>query len=788
MNNLSYGNFSSDGKEYIITRPDTPSPWINYLSNSNYCAMISNTGGGYSFHIDPRDRRILRYRYNNVPMDRPGRYLYIRDNQTENFWSPTWQPVLTNLDEYKCRHGLGYTIIESQYQGIKTKITYFVPLTNDLEVWMITLQNDTSQQRDLSLFTYAEFCLWRALGDQNDLQYIQNVAVASFDDNTIFYSLFDRGTGYAFFSSSSSISSYDCDREAFIGPYHSEANPLRIEKGECSNSQALGGNPIAATCSDLKLKPQEEKIVIYVLGVVTEKNDAKELIQKYTKQQTIELELQALRASWNNFLEVLKVDTPDENFNLMLNVWNPYQCRTTFDWSRYVSFYETGIGRGMGFRDSNQDAMAMGYVLPTRVKQRLIDLAQNQFESGKVYHVFFPLTGAGTFPEYANKERLFFSDDHLWMILAISEYIKETGDMSILEEEIKFVEGSKASFYEHLIRAVEFTQNNLGDHKLPLIGTADWNDTLSLPGPNNASESVWVGMQFYKALLSLIEIAERYNQKTDSVRFKKKAQLLREHINKVAWDGNWYIRAFTDNGKQIGSVKCNEGQIFLNTQTWAIISGIAPEIRAFQCMDAVREYLNTDHGILLFTPSYTKFDPELGGITTFTPGLKENASIFCHTNPWAIIAECILGRGDFAYEYWQKIAPTTKNLNAKIHYAEPYVYSQMIAGKDHPKFGMAKNSWLTGTAAWSLKAATEWILGIRATFDGLVVDPCIPKIWRSFQLDRRFRNTYYKIKVDNSRHVSKGIKEVNVDNKIVENQLIPAFKDNKAHQVNVVMG
>ncbi|MFX0211469.1 MAG: GH36-type glycosyl hydrolase domain-containing protein, partial [Candidatus Hodarchaeota archaeon] len=447
---MNYGNFSSDGKEYVITRPDTPTPWINYLSNSNYCAMISNTAGGYSFHIDPRDRRILRYRYNNVPMDRPGRYLYIRDNHTSEYWSPTWQPVLRNLDEYKCRHGLGYTIIESLYQGIKAKITYFVPLDNDLEVWIFTLKNTITKPKEISVFSYAEFCLWRALGDQNDLQYIQNVALTSFANNTIYYSLFDRSTRYAFFSSSHQINNYDCDREAFIGPYHSESNPIRVEKGKCSNSQALGGNPVAATCTDVILNPEEEKIIIYVLGVIDEKNNSKELIQKYTDQKEVNSELQKLSTSWDAYLDTFKINTPDKNFNLVLNVWNPYQCRTTFDWSRYVSFYETGIGRGMGFRDSSQDAMAIGYVYPKRVRQRLLDLAQNQFEEGKVYHVFFPLSGKGTFPEYANKERLFFSDDHLWMILAVSDYIKETGDMSILDENVKFVEGSNGSLYNHL--------------------------------------------------------------------------------------------------------------------------------------------------------------------------------------------------------------------------------------------------------------------------------------------------------------------------------------------------
>ncbi|MFX0016254.1 MAG: GH36-type glycosyl hydrolase domain-containing protein [Promethearchaeota archaeon] len=785
---MSYGNFSSDEKEYVITKPDTPTPWINYLSNSNYCAMISNTGGGYSFHIDPRDRRILRYRYNNIPMDRPGRYIYIRDNQTSEFWSPTWQPILMNLDEYQCRHGLGYTIIKSRYKGVNTKITYFVPLTDDLEIWMFTIKNNTDGHKDFSIFSYAEFCLWRALGDQNDLQYIQNVAVANYDENGIFYSLFDLSTKFAFFASNSNITGYDCDREAFVGPYHSEANPIRVEKGKCSNSHALGGNPIAATSSDITLIPQEEKTIIYLLGVAKEKKEGKELIRKYSSQEMVHIEFQKLKTYWKNYLEAFQANTPDKNFNLMLNVWNPYQCKITFDWSRYVSFYETGIGRGMGFRDSNQDAMAIAHVLPKRVRMRLLDLTQNQFESGKVYHVFFPLTRKGSFPEYINKDRLFFSDDHLWLILAVSDYIKESGDMSILDEEIPYIEGSMASVYDHLKQALVFTQNNLGNHKLPLIGTADWNDTLSLPGPNNASESVWVGMQFHKALLSMSEIAERYNQIDDAISFRRTSQRLKDNINKVAWDGRWYIRAFTDTGEPVGSAKCEEGQIFLNSQTWAIISGIASNDRAHLAMDAVREYLNTDYGIKLFTPGYTRFYPKLGGITTFPPGLKENASIFCHTNPWAIIAESILGRADFAYEYWQKIAPTTKNNISHIHFTEPYVYSQMITSPDHPKFGMAKNSWLTGTAAWSLKAALEWILGIRPTFDNLIVDPCIPKEWKNFKLSRRFRNTSYKIEVINPKMVSKGIKEIKVDKKTIENQQIPAFGDNKIHNVSVLMG
>ncbi|MFX1282997.1 MAG: GH36-type glycosyl hydrolase domain-containing protein [Promethearchaeota archaeon] len=785
---MKYGYFSQDTKEYVITRPDTPTPWINYLSNSQYCAMVSNTGGGYSFHIDPRDRRLLRYRYNNLPMDRPGRYIYIRDNETSQYWSPTWQPVPRDLDSYECRHGLGYTKVKSSFMGIESEIIYFVPLKENLEIWMLSLKNTRSERKNLSIFSYAEFCLWRALGDQNDLQYIQNVAEAKFKDGIIYYSFFDRSTGYAFFSSNGDISSYDCDREVFIGQYRSEINPLGVERGSCFNSQAFGGNPIAATCNALTIDPHEERNIIFILGVSNEEAEAKEYVQKYIDQLKVQSALKKLANSWINHLEALVVDTPDNELNLMVNIWNPYQCKVTFDWSRYVSLYETGIGRGMGFRDCSQDAMAINYVLPKKVRQRLLDLAKNQFESGKVYHLYFPLSGKGAFPEYTKKSMKFFSDDHLWLILAVSEYIKETGDISILDEEISFIEGSNASLYDHLKRAIEFTQNNMGKHGMPLIGTADWNDPFSLPGPNNAGESVWVAMQFHKALLDLAALTKEYENEQDSRTFNNLASEIRNHVNEVAWDGEWYIRAFTDVGEPVGSSKCKEGKIFLNTQTWAIISDVATKDRAYQCLDSVKKHLDTEYGVMLLAPPFTEYYPELGGITTFSPGLKENASIFCHTNPWLIIAECKLGRGGRAYEYYKKIAPPTKNRMGEIHKAEPYVYSQMIAGKNHPKFGLAKNSWLTGTAAWSMKVVMESILGIQPTFHGLKVDPCIPNEWTNFRVIRRFRDATYDIKVENPNHVSKGVKKVNIGKKTLESNQLSILEVGKKHTINIEMG
>jgi cellobiose phosphorylase len=785
---VSYGYFSRDNKEYVVVKPNTPTSWINYLSNNAYCAIISNTGGGYSFHIDPLYRRILRYRYNNLPADRPGRYIYIRDNKTGKYWSPTWQPVLGKLDAYKCRHGLGYTKIESSNSGVEAEVTYFVPVDDNLEVWMLTLKNASSEKKGLSVFSYAEFCLWQAFNDLTDLQCSQGLGVASYESDAIFYSFFDLSTGYAFFASTGTVTGYDCDREVFIGSYRSESDPVAVEKGKCTNSQAKGGNPIAATSNALELGPGEAETLIFVLGVAKRKIDAKNLIQKYRRKSDVDAELQKLKEHWNTYLINFNVDTPDEEFNTMINVWNQYQCKTTFDWSRYVSFYETGIGRGMGFRDSNQDTLGVVHVLPKKVRQRILDLAKNQFEDGHVYHLYFPLTGEGGWPPYAKEQMKFFSDDHLWLILSTCEYIKETGDLTILNEDIKFVEGSKASLYEHLKGSIEFTLNHMGKHDLPLLGTADWNDPQSLPGPNNAAESVWAAMLFHKVLLELTNLCKEYKGGKDAKAFAAIADKVKSHVNETAWDGNWYVRAYDDSGNPVGSSKCKEGKIYVNTQSWAVISQIASKERGLACMNSVKKHLDTEYGIMLLAPAYSRYHPEIGALTSYVPGLKENASVWSHANAWAILAECILGRGDQAYAYYRKLAPPTKNKIGEIHKAEPYVYAQTIAGKDHPNFGTARQSWLTGTAAWMFKVATNWILGMRPEYHGLLVDPCIPKEWTKFKITRRFRNCIYEIGVRNPDHISKGIKNITVDGKKSKSNLIDCFADGKRHTALVTMG
>ena len=789
MVDLEYGHFTTDHREYVITRPDTPTPWINYLGNSEYCAMISNTGGGYSFHIDPRNRRITRYRYNNMPMDRPGRYVYIRDSVTGEYWSPTWQPTLAKLDKYECRHGLGYTKISSSFSGIESEVSYFVPVGSNLEIWTLTLKNTSSQKREFKVFSYSEFCLWDATRDQNDLQSIQFVGISRFNkDNCILYHLFDESTGYAFFASNVKIESFDCNRDDFIGRYRDESHPEAIEVGECFRSEAIGGNPIAATCSSIDLKPAESRTIIYVLGVAQDRSDVKGLVQRFTNAENVGAEFRKLREHWDSYLGGLRVETQDSDFDAMVNVWNQYQCRTTFDWSRYVSFYETGIGRGMGYRDCCQDILGVVHAFPKRVRQRIIDLAKVQFNSGRVYHIYFPLTGEGGFPYYVKNDMPFFSDDHLWLIIAVNDYVKETGDFSILGEHVRFVDGPAASIYKHMQQSISFAQSKMGNHHLPLLGTADWNDPLSIPGPNNAAESVFAAMLFHKALVDLAELSEGFGMGKEAKEYSDIAKKIRDHLNEVAWDGDWYLRAFDDSGGPVGSKTCEEGRIYLNTQSWSVLSGTAIDDRGQRSMDSAREHLDTKRGLALLAPTYSRYRREIGALSSYPPGLKENGSIWSHANAWAIVAECMLGRGDQAYDYYKKLAPPSKNHIAEIQKSEPYVYAQTIAGAGHPLFGEARQSWLTGTAAWMLKAATNWILGVRPQYNGLLVDPCVPSSWKSFRMARQFRGATYNLTFTNPKGVSKGIESIQVDDKPFEGNLLPAFSDGKTHKIAITMG
>ncbi|MDD5495880.1 MAG: glycosyl transferase [Candidatus Omnitrophica bacterium] len=790
---MKYGHLDNKNKEFVITRPDTPTPWINYLGCDEYCALMSNTAGGYSFHRDPKDRRITRFRYNNVPVDRPGRYIYLRDEVSGDYWSATWQPVIKDQRpktkdqkyEYECRHGMGYTIIKSKYSGISTEAAYFVPIGENIEFWALKVKNDSRKARRIKLFTYIEFCLWHADMDMTDFQYTLNIASAVNDGNLIFhqtgYAPKSGKYGLAYFGCNKKISGYDCDREAFIGPYRSESDPIAVERGKNFNSMASGGNPIASVSLTLSLKPGQTKDAVFMLGVAETKEEAKKIYKRYADEKDVYQKLYELKDYWNAYLSRYQAETPDKDVNSMVNIWNQYQCRTTFNWSRSASYYEAGIGRGMGFRDSNQDTLGVIHAIQDRVKTRIMELASNQFKNGSSHHKFFPLTKTG--------EKGGYSDDPLWLILSSSTYMKETGDIAFMHELVKYVDGEAEPMYIHLKRAIDFVLSEKGPNGFVLMRFADWNDCLNLGTDNDVAETTWVPELLYLGIQEFLKVAKILRKESDHEKYSAIAERVKENFNKKAWDGKWFIRGIDKHGKEVGSSRSREGgNIYLLPQAWAVMSGIADPERSKQCMDMLNEQLDTKYGIMLMSPPYKEFDEKLGAITTFAPGLKENGGIFCHSNPWAMIAETMLGRGDKAFKYYKTIMPPTKNRMADIHLTECYIYSQFITGRDNPNFGRARNSWLTGTAAWNFVAIANHILGVRPDYEGLVIDPCIPKKWKGFKVRRIFRDATYDIDVRNPKGVNKGIKSVIVDGKKISGNIIPAFKDKKAHMVRVVMG
>ncbi|MFA4843620.1 MAG: glycosyl transferase [Candidatus Margulisiibacteriota bacterium] len=776
-----YGYFDTDNKEFVITRPDTPLPWINYLGSEDYCGLMSNTAGGYSFYRDPKERRLTRYRYNNVPMDRGGRYIYLRDNSSEEFWSASYQPVMKS-NKYECRHGLGYTVIEVEYAGVQTKTTYFVPLGENLEVWMIEVKAQKS--RDLSLFPFVEFCLWDALNDMTDYQYNLNIGETEVKDGTIYhlsrYRVEHNLLAYLA-CANATPKGFDTQRRDFMGNYGDFSAPRAVVEGKMNNSLACGWAPVGALEIPCKLKAGETKTFIFVLGYAEDKKAPPQKIKKFGSKAVIEKELQRLKEHWERDLNNFSVRTPDEELNLMVNTWNQYQCRTTFNWSRSASYYESGIGRGMGFRDSNQDTLGFVHMIPEKVRERIRDLASTQLPDGSAYHQYSPLT------KKANPSDHKYGDDHLWLIYSVAAYIKETGDKAFLKEIIPIAGGRAVDLFTHLEKAIAFSMNNLGPHGLPRIFFADWNDCLNLDQGKKKAESVMVAQMLVAAASEMVELAKLYGQPAKSKKYEKIAQGMKATINETAWDGDWYRRAYTDRQEPVGSKTCPEGKIYLEPQAWALMSGVADYERGKKCLDAVNRLLSTDHGIMILTPPYSQFQHQLGSIGVYPPGLKENGAIFCHPNPWVMIAECLLGRGDQAYQYYRAILPAARNKIADIHKTEPYVYCQMIAGKAHKDFGEGKNSWLTGSASWNFVAVSQYILGIRPDYNGLKIDPCIPKEWKAFSVKRHFRGADYFITVRNPYGASKGVKSVVLDGKKIASNVIPVTKG-KEHHVEVIMG
>jgi len=811
---VRYGHFDDEKREYVIARPDTPYPWINYLGCEKFFGLISQTGGGYCFCRDAGLRRITRYRYNNVPLDANGRLFYIRDGQ--DVWTPTWLPMKSELESYQCRHGLGYTAISAERAGLQAEILAFVPLGLDCEVHRVILRNTSSQAKTVRLFSCVEFCLWNALDDMTNFQRNFNTAEVEIEGSAIYHKTEyrERRDHYAFYWVNRPLVGYDTDRESFLGPYNGYHEPAAPLSGSPSNSVAHGGAPIASHCVELNLSAGAEQELIFVLGYVELDRDhkwqapgvinkapAQEVQRRLAEPGALEEELGRLRDYWDGLLGAYRVRAPDEKLERMVNVWNPYQVMATFNLSRSASYFESGIGRGVGFRDSNQDLLGFVQMVPQRARRRILDLAATQLRDGSAHHQYQPLTKRGN-DEIGGG----FNDDPLWLILAACAYVKETGDLSILDEDVPFDNDPDdcAGLLEHLRRSFYHVVENLGPHGLPLIGRADWNDCLNLncfsTDPDESfqttenqdgrtAESVMIAGLFVYAGPQFAELCRRCGRPQEADAAAEHVSRMRDAILEHGWDGDWFLRAYDDNGDKVGSSECEAGQIFIEPQGFCVMAGVGLEDgRAERALRSVQEKLDTAYGIELVAPPYPAYQLQLGEISSYPPGYKENGSVFCHNNPWIIIAETILGHGDRAFDLYKRFAPAYIEDISEIHRTEPYVYAQTIAGRQAATYGEARNSWLTGTAAWAYVAITQWILGVRPDYDGLRVAPCIPSDWEGFEVERTFRGARYRIRVRNPDGVSSGVRRITVDGEDIEGALIPPHCDGRLHDIEVLLG
>lgn len=804
---MNYGHFSHDGKEYIIDNVATPRPWINYLYNNEYFSTISANGGGISYHRIPLHGRITRYRINDVPADRPGKYIYVQDQDSGEMWSLTWQPVGKHLEKYRVAHGFGYTRVESEIESIQSELLFFVPRTDNREIWKSKLTNTSDRKRRLKITGYVEFALGHALVDlinQCDDQHFNRAHLdkelnALFATKTYWVTQ-TRGTQqqenkewdqWAFFTVNHPIKSYETVREEFIGFYRNETNPLALESDTLRSKDTDFGNVVGAIRIEIELMPGEAKDVIFQLGVIPKegfegggkegrgqegrKAKGKHEVLKYKDKREVEVAFEEVRKYWNTYFSYTKVQCPDSDTGIFMNGWSPYQAKVAFDIGRVASFYYWGIGRGFGFRDTSQDTIAITIPDPEKAKSRILMLARQMQSDGKVYHHFYG-DGQGEFTKHC--------DDPLWFILAVTDYIKETGDFGILQLREPFIDQSTGTILDHLMSVVTFVKGNLGAHGLPIFGRGDWNDTLDYIGGTDGGESVWGGM-FYVSMLNLLagllDRTGRNDLKNDVVEVSQKMAL---SLDENCWDGEWYIRAFGENQKQIGSKNNKYGKIFINTQTWAVLAGLDTN-RQFIALNSVKRELDSPEGPKKCTPAYHEIDPNIGLVTRCVWGKKENGAIFGHPTTWLIQAECMLGRGNEAFRYYRKMLPN--RIDSDTFYAEPYVYSQYITSNEHSTAGRASHSWQTGTAAWMYRVVLDYIFGVRAGYDGLIIDPVIPSAWKEFTIERRHRGTRYIIHVSNPDGVQRGVREIRADGILLQGIVLP-LTDSAVCRVEVLLG
>ncbi|MCG3147578.1 MAG: Cellobiose phosphorylase [Verrucomicrobiae bacterium] len=804
-----YGHFDDTAREYVITRPDTPLPWLNYLGQDDYFGLCTNTGGGYTFWKDAKLRRLTRYRYNNMPLDVGGRYLYINHNGT--IWNPGWKPVKTALDHFECRHGLGYTRITGAKNGIEVELLFFIPPGENVEIWKTTVRNTTGQPQSLTLFSFVEFCLFEALNEMTNYQRTYSIGEVEVEGSAIYHKTEyrERRDHYAMFACTRPVDGFDTSRDAFVGVHNGLHEPQVVRAGQARNSRAFGWNPIGSHQINLQLPAGGSETLAFLLAYIEQgepkfeqpgvmnKTKGRALLEKY---RDVDGAFAELHRTWDRLLDSFQVASPNEHANRMANVWNQYQCLVTFNLSRSASLFETGIGRGMGFRDSNQDILGFVHMIPERARQRILDLAATQLADGTCFHQYQPLTKQGN-AEIGGD----FYDDHLWLILSTCAYIKETGDRSILDAPVGYADkpGSRDTLLQHLETSITYTLTHRGPHGLPLIGHADWNDCLNLncfsKEPNESfqcagdvegspAESVMIAGLFLYAAREMQQLYAWLGRPAAAVRMSDHYREMLQAVETTAWDGAWYRRAYDAAQQPVGSAQCAEGQIFIESQAWCILGGAgATNGRARQALQSVHERLFTPNGIILQQPAYSDYHLELGEISSYPPGVKENAGIFCHNNTWIHLALCRTGQGDRALQYYLSICPSAKEAQIETYRSEPYVYAQMIAGRDASCFGEAKNSWLTGTAAWAFVSVSQGLLGIMPDYDGLRIEPCIPRDWPEFTVTRRFRGVEYRINVQNPHGVNRGIQTMLVNGQAVTGNRIPLATRGPV-QVKITLG
>ncbi|MGM9549317.1 MAG: GH36-type glycosyl hydrolase domain-containing protein [Faecousia sp.] len=799
---MQFGYFDDPRREYVITTPATPLPWINYLGSEDFLGMISNTGGGYCFYRDAKLQRLLRYRYNAVPGDNGGRFYYIKE-AGKPAWNPGYLPTRTELDYYECRHGMGYTTFTSAREGLEAKMTFFVPVGENCELHDLVLTNQTNAEKIVHVWGVMEWCLWNAVDDSQNYQRNLNIAESEVDGGVIYHKTEyrERRDHYAYYGVNVPAAGWDTDRSTFLGHMGDWSDPKLVREERSGFSRIVGWYPIGCQHLELTLQPGESRRAAFVLGYgknprdqkflapnVIRKDTALRIMEKFSTSRAVDAAFRELGQYWDGLLSNYQLRSQNDKLNRMVNIWHQYQCMVTFNMSRSASYYETGTGRGMGFRDSCQDLYGFMHIIPDRARERIIDIASIQFADGSTYHQYQPLTKRGN-----NDIGSGFNDDPLWLVGAVCAYVKETGDFTILDHPTPFDNqpGTEVPLLEHLRRSVYFTRNHLGPHKLPLIGRADWNDCLNLncfseepgesfqtfgPSEGPVAESVFIGGMFVKYGGEYAALCDRIGLKQEAADIRGAVADMEKAILKDGWDGEWFLRAYDANGNKVGSHECEEGQIFIEPQGFCTLAGVGRDTgEGLKAMESTRKYLLGEYGVELLAPCYTRYHLELGEISSYPPGFKENGSVFCHNNPWIVCAEAALGRGDEAFDVYRRICPAYLEEKSEVHETEPYVYSQTVTGRASGNPGHAKNSWLTGTASWTFLSISQAILGVCPDYDGLRIHPCIPKAWTEYTVIRRFRGCEYTI------HVHRGEeKGIIVNGTPIAGEVVPLSSGSKA--------